>query len=99
MAIDGTYKIEIESPMGTQKVTLTFKAKGAVLEGSSESSMGGANKFTGKIKGDEVSWDSEINGPMGKMALSFAGKIKGNEITGEVKAGMFGTYPFKGKRI
>jgi hypothetical protein len=98
MAIDGNYKIEIDSPMGTQEVKLTFKAKGAVLEGSSESSFG-PSKFTGKVKGDEVTWDSETNGPMGKMEISFTGKIKGNDFSGEVKAGMFGTYPFKGKRV
>ncbi len=47
MAIDSTYKIEIESPMGTQEVKLTFKAKGAALSGSSESSFG-TSTFTGK---------------------------------------------------
>jgi hypothetical protein len=98
VAIDGTYKIEIESPMGTQEVKLIFKAKGAVLDGSSESSFG-TSRFTGKVKGDEVSWDTETNGPMGKMEFSFTGKIKGNDFSGEVKAGMFGTYPFKGKRV
>jgi hypothetical protein len=98
MAIDGIYKIEIESPMGIQEVKLTFKAKGAVLEGSSDSTFG-PSKFTGKVKGNEVSWDSETNGPMGKMKLSFTGKITGNDFNGEVKAGMFGTYPFKGKKI
>jgi hypothetical protein len=98
MAIDGTYKIEIDSPMGTQEVKLVFKTKGTVLSGSSESSFGPTN-FTGKVNGDEVSWDSETNGPMGKMQLSFTGKIKGNDFSGEVKAGMFGTYPFKGKKI
>jgi hypothetical protein len=98
MPLDGTYKIEIDSPMGAMEVKLTLKAKGAVLEGSSESSFG-TSRFTGKIKSDEVSWDSETNGPMGKMELSFTGKIKGNEFSGEVKAGNFGTYPFKGKKV
>jgi hypothetical protein len=98
MAIDGNYKIEIESPLGTQEVKLTLKAGGAVLEGSSESSFG-SNTFTGKIDGDRVSWDSETNGPMGKMQLSFTGRITGDDFSGEVNTGMFGTYPFKGKRI
>ena len=98
MAIDGIYKIEIDSPMGAMAVTLTLKGKGSVLEGSSESSFG-TSKFTGKVNGEEVSWDSETNGPMGKMELSFAGKIKGADFSGEVKAGNFGTYPFKGKKV
>jgi hypothetical protein len=98
MAIDGTYKIEIDSPMGKQETKLTLKAKGTVLTGSSESSMG-ISTFTGKVNGDQVTWDSEINGPMGIMALSYSGKIKGNDFSGEVKAGNFGTYPFKGKKV
>jgi hypothetical protein len=98
MAIDGTYKIAIDSPMGNQEVNLTFKTKGAVLTGSSESSVG-KTTFTGKVNGDEVAWDSEINGPMGKMNFSFKGKIKGDDFIGEVKTGMFGTYSFKGKRV
>jgi hypothetical protein len=98
MAIDGNYKIEIDSPMGAQEVKLTLKAKGTVLEGSSESSFGKSN-FTGKVKGDEVSWTNETNGPMGKMELTFTGKIIGNDFSGDVKAGMFGTYPFKGKKV
>jgi hypothetical protein len=96
--IDGTYKIAIESPMGAQEVKLTFKAQGDVLEGSSESAMG-KSTFTGKVKGDAVSWVSQPTTPMGKIDLSFSGKIKGDDFSGEVKAGMFGTYPFKGKRI
>jgi len=98
MAIDGTYKIGIDSPMGNMEVKLTLKAKGAVLEGSSESSLG-TSKFTGKVNGNQVSWDSETTGPMGKMQLSFSGKITGDDFSGEVKAGNFGTYPFKGKRV
>ncbi|MGD0795191.1 MAG: hypothetical protein ABR958_06360 [Dehalococcoidales bacterium] len=98
MAIDGTYKIEINSPMGLLEVKLNFKVSGAILNGSSDSSFG-KSTFTGKVNGDEVSWDSEVNGPMGKMQFSFKGKIKGNDFSGEVNTGMFGTYPFKGKRV
>jgi hypothetical protein len=98
MAINGTYKIEIDSPMGTQEVKLTLKAQGTTFTGSSDSSFG-QNKFTGKVDGDRVTWDSEMNGPMGKMELTFTGKITGDDFSGEVKAGVFGTYPFKGKRV
>ena len=98
MAIDGTYKVEIESPMGIMGVTLTLKTSGAVLSGASEGSFG-KTTFTGKVNGDDISWDSEINSPVGKMPLAFKGKIKGNDFTGEVNTGMFGNFPFKGKRV
>jgi hypothetical protein len=59
----------------------------------------GKTNFNGKVNGDEVSWDSKINGPMGEMALSFKGQVKGNDFSGEVRAGNFGTYPFNGQRV
>jgi hypothetical protein len=98
MAIDGNYQIEIESPLGTQTVKLTLKVNGAVLNGSSESSFG-KSTFTGKVRGDEVSWDNETNSPVGKMQMSFTGRVIGSDFSGNVKAGYFGTYPFKGKKI
>jgi hypothetical protein len=98
MAIDGTYKIEIESPIGIMGVTLTLQTRGEVLNGASESSFG-KTTFSGKVNGDAVSWDSRLNGPIGEMQLSFKGKIEGNDFTGEVSIGMFGSFPFKGKRV
>lgn len=99
MAIDGNYNITIDSPMGNIEVKLALKATGNVLSGSADSTFGGKNEFTGKVNGDEVSWGSAIDGPMGKMKLSFKGAIKGSDFSGEVNTGAFGTYPFKGKKV
>ena len=98
MAIDGNYNITIDSPMGKMEVKLALTAKGNVLNGTSDSTLGKA-AFTGKVNGDEVSWDSAIDGPMGNMKLSFKGTIKGSDFSGEVNTGSFGTYPFKGKKV
>ncbi|OGN98359.1 MAG: hypothetical protein A2Y89_00600 [Chloroflexi bacterium RBG_13_51_18] len=98
MAVDGTYNIEIDTPMGKQESKLTLKSDGAKLSGTMESSFG-KNDFTGTVKGDEVSWSMEINSPMGNMKLDYKGKVAGNDISGEVKAGDFGTSPFKGKKV
>jgi hypothetical protein len=98
MAVDGTYKIEIDTPIGKQESKLTLKAAGAKLSGTMESSFG-TTKFTGgTVKGNDISWNMEITSPMGKMALAYKGKVAGNDISGEVKAGDFGTS-FKGKRV
>ncbi len=40
MAIDGTYEITIQSPMGTQKGKLILETDGAVLTGRSEGPLG-----------------------------------------------------------
>jgi hypothetical protein len=98
MAVDGKYKIEIDSPMGKQEATLTLKAAGEELSGTMESAMGKMDFSGGTVKGDEVFWNTEINSPMGKMELAYKGKVTGNDISGEVQAGNFGSSPFKGKK-
>ena len=97
MAIDGNFRIVIESPMGAA-VKLNLKVNGAILEGASESSYG-KSAFTGKVNCNEVSWESDVNGPIGKMHMTFKGIVNGDDFNGDVKADDFGTYPFKGKRI
>lgn len=99
MAVDGTYKIEIDTPMGKQEGTLTLKADGDKLSGSMDSMMGKMEFGGGSVKGDAVSWSMNISSPMGDMKLDYTGKVTGDDIAGEVKAGNFGSSPFKGKRI
>jgi hypothetical protein len=98
MAIDGKYKIEIETPIGKQEATLTLKTDGDKLSGTGESMMG-KNEFTGTVKGDTLTWTMDINSPMGQMKLEYTAKVTGDDIAGEVKIGTFGSSPFKGKRI
>ncbi len=98
MAIDGTYNVEIETPMGKQEAQLTLKADGDALSGSMGSPMGTLEFSGGKVSGDNVSWEMEISSPMGKMNLEYKLKISGDDVSGEVKAGDFGTSPLKGKR-
>jgi len=99
MAVDGTYKIEIDTPMGKQESTLTLKAAGDKLSGSMESMFGKMDFSGGSVKGDTVAFSMKISGPMGDMKLDYSGKVSGNEISGSVKAGDFGSSPFKGKKV
>jgi hypothetical protein len=98
MPVDGTYQIEVDTPMGKMEEKLTFKTKGSVLTGKVESQMGPYD-FTGKVDGNQFNWESEIEGPMGKIQLTFTGRVTGDDISGEVKAGAFGASSFKGKRV
>ena len=98
MAVDGTYNVEIDTPMGKQESKLTLKTDGDALSGTMESPMGTQEFSGGKVSGDEVSWEMEITSPMGKMNLEYKLKVSGNDISGEVKAGDFGSSPLKGTR-
>jgi hypothetical protein len=98
MAIDGKYKVIVDTPMGKQKSTLTLKTSGDKLSGTADAFIGKAD-FTGAVKGNEVSWNIDFNSPMGNITLEFKGKVTGNDISGEIKAGDFGVFPFTGARI
>jgi len=98
MAVDGTYNIEVETPMGNRPGKLTLKAKGKALSGSYATEMGEQSFTGGTVSGNEFAFSTEITTPMGKINLGFKGKVTGNEISGQVQAGEFGSSPFKGKK-
>ena len=99
MTVDGTYNVEVDTPLGKQTAKLILKVDGNVLSGSIEAEMTGIKEFSGgTVNGDEIEWSMELDSPMGKLNLEYKGKITGDEISGEVKVGDFGTSPLKGKR-
>jgi hypothetical protein len=98
MAIDGTYEMEIDTPMGKQEAKLTMKAAGNKLTGTMENSMG-KNDISGIVNGNDASWELELSSPMGSMKLEFSGKVTGVEIAGKVKIGSFGTSQFTGRKV
>ena len=99
MAVDGTYSIEVETPMGNRPGKLTLKADGDSLSGTYDGGMGGEQAFSGgTVSGDEVAWATSMNGHMGQMKLEFKAKVTGDDISGQVQFGSYGSGTFKGKR-
>ena len=99
MAIDGTYEIEVNTPIGKMKGKLILKTDGGTLSGAIETSMGNSDFSGGTFNGDEFACAIEMKGPMGKIQLETKGKVTGDAIAGEVKMGNFGTSAFTGKRV
>ena len=99
MAVDGTYKIEIDTPMGKQEATITLKTAADKLSGTIESIFGTMDFSGGTVKSNAVAWSMEISSPIGNLKLDCSGKVSGNDISGEVKAGDFGIFPFKGRKV
>jgi hypothetical protein len=96
MALDGTWNIEITSPMGPQKATLELKTDGGKLTGT-QSGAQGSNSFEGKADGDSANWSANVTSPM-PMTLEFNVTASGDTMSGTVKAGSFGSFPLKGTR-
>ena len=99
MAVDGTWKITVNTPMGPQDSTLTFSTAGNTLTGSQAAPNGqSADIIDGEVNGNDVSWKAEITRPM-PMTLKFSGTVEGDNMSGSVKLGMFGSAGFTGNRV
>jgi len=97
MAVDGTWNIAIETPIGTRQATLNLAASGGALTGT-QSADGNTGEITdGKVDGNNVSWKVAITNPM-PMTLEFSGTVNGDKISGNANAGAFGALPFSGTR-
>jgi hypothetical protein len=98
MAVDGTWKLIVNTPMGAQESTLNLTSSGGTLTGTQAAPNGGSASIEeGSVNGDQVSWKASIQRPM-PMTLTFNGTVEGDTISGTVKLGMFGSAGFTGSR-
>ena len=97
MAVDGTWNLTMETPMGERRSKLTLKSSGATLTGTQEAEGNATDIFEGSVNGDNASWKVSITNPM-PLTLSFNGSVSGDTISGQADTGMFGSFPFQGTR-
>ncbi len=98
MAVDGTWKLTVNTPMGAQESTLTLKASGAQLTGTQSAPNGDSSPIAdGQVNGNNVAWKASITKPV-SLTLEFSGTVNGDAMSGTVKLGMFGTSSFSGTR-
>jgi hypothetical protein len=98
MAVDGTWKLVVNTPMGAQESTLVISSSGGTLTGTQSAGSGEGRPIDeGIVKGNDIAWKAAITKPM-PMTLEFSGTVEGDKITGSVKLGMFGSASFSGSR-
>jgi hypothetical protein len=98
MAVDGTWKLTVNTPMGPQESTLVLSTAGGTPSGTQSAGSSEARPVDDlTINGDDVSWKSSITKPMA-LTLEFSGNVKDDSMSGKVKLGMFGTQSFSGVR-
>jgi hypothetical protein len=98
MAIDGTYEITTQTPMGAQAGKLVLKTDGDTVTGTMEGMMGADPIQNGKVNGDEFEGMVEAKSPMGPLKITVKCKVEGDTITGTANT-PFGPAPIKGKRV
>lgn len=97
MAADGTWKIDLKTPMGAQAVTLVLVTDGSALSGSLQSAMGGADFTDGTVDGDNLAWTVKLTQPM-PIEVDLTATVDGDAISGTAKLGSFGDATFEGAR-
>lgn len=100
MAVDGTWNLTMDTPMGERKATLVARTAGGKLEGKQSADGNTANStdiYDGTVDGNSVAWKINITDPM-TLTLEYAGTVDGDKMSGSMKAGMFGSSPFRGAR-
>jgi hypothetical protein len=98
MAVDGTWNLVVNTPMGAQESTLVIQSDGGTLAGTQSGGSGEGRPIEeGTVDGNDITWKASISKPM-PMTLEFSGTVDGDTITGSVKLGMFGSASFSGNR-
>ena len=97
MAVDGTWNITMQTPMGERTSTADLTSAGGSLTGTQGSEGQSTDIFDGIVNGNDVAWKIKITNPM-PLTLEFTGTVDGNNISGRVSAGMIGSWGFAGSR-
>ncbi len=97
MAVDGTWNVSVQSPMGEQKAQLVLKSEGDALSGAGKTAGNSVDIANGKVEGDKATWQMTIQQPF-PMTLDYDVIVAGDEMRGMVKAGAFGSFPITGQR-
>ncbi len=97
---DGSWQLEIESPMGKQGLAVDLKSDGAKLSGTARANGQVINPdiFDGEIEGDVASWKVKVKKPV-PLTMKLTVTVNGDTMTGKAKPGMFGTFPVTGHRV
>jgi hypothetical protein len=97
MAVDGTWSLTMQTPMGERKASVTLKSDGATLTGTQSAEAGTGEIFEGKVRGDTVGWKVSIQQPM-PLTLDFNATVTGDAMDGTMGIGFMGSFPFTGVR-
>jgi hypothetical protein len=74
---NGKWTAQVETPRGTQTLTFNFHVDGSTLTGTVSTRRGDTDIQNGKIDGDTISFDQEMNFNGNDFKISYTGKADG----------------------
>ena len=76
---NGTWTAAIETQVGTQNYTYTFKVEGEKLTGKTKSQFGESEITEGVVKGDDITFVENLNYEGMPLKITYKGKISGTD--------------------
>lgn len=76
----GKWTAEVQGHNGTQTITFDFHVDGAALTGKVTSPRGVSDISNGKIDGDNISFDQNLNFNGNNFTIHYTGKAEGDTI-------------------
>ena len=95
---NGTWTAAIDTQVGVQNYTYTFKVEGEKLTGKTKSQYGESEITEGVVKGDDISFVENLNYEGMPLRITYKGKIAGDEIKFIRNVAELADEPFVAKR-
>jgi len=95
---NGTWTAAIETQIGVQNYTYTFKVTGEKLTGRAKSQYGDTELTEGVVKGDDITFVENLNYEGMPLKITYKGKIAGDEIKFTRNVAELADEPFVAKR-
>jgi hypothetical protein len=96
--VEGTYEIQVHTPMGVQQGTLNLFIENGSLCGTIVNTKGTSKFNSGTISNNEVQFDTKIKTPMGRLKAKIIGIIENDMFIGSAKLPL-GTAKIEGKKV
>ena len=100
--VTGTWKADIETPVGKFKYTYLLKQEGTQITGKILSELDGEKRETvvleGKLSGDTIEFVEMMNLQDFELKINYKGTVTGDEISFTRQVGEFCTEEFVAKR-
>ncbi len=96
--VGGTWSVTVNTPQGSQTMTMTLTQEGSGFSGSMTGEMGTLPIADGQVAGPSVSWSITVSMGGQSMTVNFRGELEGTRIRGTAELGAFGSAPFTAEK-
>lgn len=98
MSFNGTWKIEIPTPMGKQQAELLIVHTNELLSGTATAGEETVPFINPAVSGNTISWTQNVTKPL-KLEIKFELTREGDNLSGKAKPGILPAASVTGRRI